>query len=255
LSDGFGNFSLTNSYHGINQPYINGQWVFVEPQAGYIDSRFEMEEIPKEHRQKFNELLDAVPEGKSKSPRFIDGLPEVLPSSMPPISTLTDDMIDVLSQQLHFTVPKPREIAGFFTSQIDMYGKKKLGREALKLTIISGSAALVIAKVGPMVSELISSGAQAAAPVANAIESTPVPTLEPIITNPAVQEVIRQLPSIPTEYVAAGVLIGTAAFYTGVFVERKRHSKKRPSPRPQPVNKEPQAVPTNAANHYNLNTD
>lgn len=90
LSNNDGNFNMGGSLHSMSQTYLDGEWVYVEPQWGYLTGR-DIEPIPEKYQSQFDDLLDAIPDRFTENLELAGG-PKMLAEVLPPIRPLRSDL-------------------------------------------------------------------------------------------------------------------------------------------------------------------
>ncbi len=225
LSDGFGNFSRMHNYHGTLQVFLNDQWVLIEPQVGYLEDGFNIDNIPDACRDQYKSLLEAIPDRPPEAIRQLEELPDILPDQMAPIRNLRDEIVAALIEMIPVRssfsgIPSLLEVLRSIRSEIDMeranrtelsgsqnsINLKEAFKQTAKFIPIAVIGGFIVSRLIPFLSNI------------------KLPTSD-VMQNPQVQDVIQEIGKdighIPTQYVVATLLLGGGA-YTAGYIKGKR---------------------------------
>jgi hypothetical protein len=183
LSDGYGNYSMHNCYHGVNQAYLDGRWVLIEPQQTYLEAGYDLQEIPKNYRDKFNLLLSKIPIKHLYSPRQLMELPPILPDTLPPLRDISDEIKEAILALIPITLPSiPKEMI----KTVTIYGT---------VTFIASKIITYLAQKTAVYAQNLSTS-DGMVPIQTPLSNTPTPSSVPQIFGRPLPDILPQLPHI-----------------------------------------------------------
>ncbi len=155
LAGANGGFSMRENLHGLIQVYIKDRWVLVEPQVGYIDPGYELEEIPAPYREKFTRLIEAIPNAKVTSPERLSALPDVLSENTENYTSMMEELR--MKYDEYFGDGEQLTLSDLMVavrSGFVQFDKRKLALSLAKYSALTLAGAFAVHEITPMIPKL-----------------------------------------------------------------------------------------------------